>query len=273
MEGSRRSICWPVMGVPTIALYATPTSTVCSTAYPCSHPADNLELAGRPCSSSPPPSQRPVVGGLSCLFASTSFKHSCSSPGDELGSSLWYERNEELSSSFSYSPYLSLKGREQSPVSVFQGPVSCSAGASARSPPAGKYSREIQMAAASLRSGRDGLFNGFVRNALGSCLDYDLPPLRLPGGSLGRDDESSSSFLVDELTFAMDDPSESDCESSATGLLAGAQSRHKIFYEELVVKAFHEAEKAHRGQVKKRDLLDLNSVLVVCSWLGFWVRR
>ena len=33
-------------------------------------------------------------------------------------------------------------------------------------------------------------------------------------------------------------------------LLLGAQLRHKIFCEDFVVKAFHEAEKAHRGQVK-----------------------
>jgi GTP pyrophosphokinase len=34
-------------------------------------------------------------------------------------------------------------------------------------------------------------------------------------------------------------------------LLASAQDRHRIFQEEVVVKAFLEAEKAHRGQVKQ----------------------
>lgn len=33
-------------------------------------------------------------------------------------------------------------------------------------------------------------------------------------------------------------------------MLAGAQSRHKIFNEEFVVRAFYEAEKAHRGQTR-----------------------
>lgn len=42
---------------------------------------------------------------------------------------------------------------------------------------------------------------------------------------------------------------EADCEPYAKEMLAGAQSRHKIFHDELVVKAFFEAEKAHKGQV------------------------
>lgn len=43
---------------------------------------------------------------------------------------------------------------------------------------------------------------------------------------------------------------EADCEPYAKEMLAGAQSRHKIFHDELVVKAFFEAEKAHKGQTR-----------------------
>lgn len=55
-----------------------------------------------------------------------------------------------------------------------------------------------------------------------------------------------------ELGLEMDMGSaeiEADCEPYAKEMLAGAQSRHKIFHDELVAKAFFEAERAHRGQV------------------------
>ncbi|CAL9204785.1 unnamed protein product [Musa hybrid cultivar] len=39
-------------------------------------------------------------------------------------------------------------------------------------------------------------------------------------------------------------------EPYAQELLAGAQARHKIFHEEIVLKAFYEAEKAHKGQMR-----------------------
>ncbi|KAL7260613.1 hypothetical protein ACSBR1_006305 [Camellia fascicularis] len=85
--------------------------------------------------------------------------------------------------------------------------------------------------------------NGFGRHALGSCVDYDLPSFC---GSIEID---SSSVLIDELPFTMDDNFvELSCEPYAKDLLLGAQSRHGIFREDFLVKAFYEAEKAHRGQ-------------------------
>ncbi|KAJ4951847.1 hypothetical protein NE237_028679 [Protea cynaroides] len=249
------------MVVPTIALYASPPSSVCSTPHPYqvnSHASSDYELNPRPSSSSSTSTssgQKPIVGGLSCLFSSPSVKHasSFSGGGDELGS-LWHERGDELSSSFSYSPYSSLssslKCRDQSPVSVFQGPFSCSSAgvASSRSPPM-RIARErngdlhIQ---ASYRTGSNGLFNGLVRNALGSCLDYDPSSFPIPAG--GGD---SSVALVDEFAFNMEDNFvETSCEPYAKELLLGAQLRHKIFYDDLVVKAFYEAEKAHKGQMR-----------------------
>lgn len=232
------------MGVPTIALYATTPSGVSINA------SSDYDLNLRPtssgsCSSNP----KPVIGGLSCLFSSSSSvrhaPHTHTPPSssftgvvEELG------RGEELSSSYTYSGYSSLssslKCRDQSPVSVFQGPVSCgSVGivGSSRSPPM-RMSRERSgdlHLSTSLLAGRDGLFNGFIRNALGSCIDHD----------------SSSSELVDELTFNMEDNfEERSCDPKTEELLLGAQLRHKVFREELVVKAFYDAEKAHRGQTR-----------------------
>ncbi|KAA8541631.1 hypothetical protein F0562_022783 [Nyssa sinensis] len=253
------------MAVPTIALYASPPSTVCSTPYPCqinSHATFDFDMNGRSSSSpssSASPSQKPIVGGLSCLFSSSSVKHASSSSysgGGEESGSRRHDRSEELGSSFCYSPYPSLGSsmkRDQSPVSVFQGPVSCSSSGlgSSRSPPmrvAGERNGGEINLQGSFRAGTSGLFKGFVRHALGSCIDYDSPSFQAHGSSL---DAVSSSVLVDELTFTMEDNfTESSCEPYAKDLLLGAQLRHKIFYEDLVVKAFYEAEKAHRGQMR-----------------------
>ncbi|XP_068662223.1 probable GTP diphosphokinase RSH2, chloroplastic [Aristolochia californica] len=246
------------MAVPTIALYASPPGSVCSTPYPYqinSHTSSDYDISSRPSSSAS--TQKPIVGGLSCLFSSPSVRHASSSStfaGDDLGS-LWHDRSEDFSSSFSYSPYSSLtsslKCRDQSPVSVFQGPVSCSAASSSRSPPTRSLrdrNGDINLQA-SFRANRDGLFNGFVRNALGPCLDYDSSSFPIPGGTV-RDDEESSVSLVDGFTFTMEGTFSESCGPYAKELLVGAQARHKIFYDEFVVKAFYEAEKAHRGQMR-----------------------
>lgn len=58
--------------------------------------------------------------------------------------------------------------------------------------------------------------------------------------------------FAEELTFMMDDTTlkESDPEPYAKDLLLDAQLKHKIFNDNLVIKAFYEAEKAHRGQMR-----------------------
>lgn len=235
------------MAVSTIALYGSPPSNVCSTPHSCQingHATYDLELGSRSSTSSSSntasTSQKSVMGGLSCLFSSPTVKHaplsSFSGAGEELGT-LRHERGEELkelSSSFSYSPSKfagSSWKKDQSPVSVFQGPISCSS-----SVVGGDVNYQ-----SSIRSGTSGLFDGFVRNALGSSLDYDSPSFKVTGGD-----------LVDELTFNMEDAFvEGSCEPYAKELLLGAQLRHKIFCEEVVMKAFYEAERAHRGQVNR----------------------
>ncbi|XP_050232410.1 probable GTP diphosphokinase RSH2, chloroplastic [Mercurialis annua] len=231
------------MAVSTIALYASPPSSVCSAPHPCqingSYDFDLNSRSSSTASSSGPSSQKPVIGGLSCLFSSSTVKHgSFSGDREELGS-LWLDRGEdlkELSSSFRFSPsnkYLnggSSVKRDQSPISVLQGPVSCST-----SPPM-RINREKSCELgfqSSFRGGANGLLNGFVRHGLGSCVDYEV--------------ESG----VEELTFNMEDSFvEAINEPYAKELLLDAQLKHKIFYEDFVIKAFYEAEKAHRGQMR-----------------------
>lgn len=241
------------MAVSTIALYASPPSSVCSTPHQINY---DFELGSR--SSSPATtataastSGKSVMGGLSCLFSSpTVVKHvpftssfSGGGGGDE-------DELKELSSSFSYSFSPTKFGgswkRDHSPVSVFQCPVSCSS----------------SIGAGTVRSGRGstggGFFDGFVRSALGSsCLEYDSNGVRLRGGGGGGecDGVGGDSGIVDELTFNLDDTFVEGCvgieiEPYAKKLLMNAQLRHKIFCEEFVIKAFCEAEKAHRGQMR-----------------------
>ncbi|XP_072998474.1 probable GTP diphosphokinase RSH2, chloroplastic [Typha latifolia] len=243
------------MPVPAIALYASPAGGVCSAPHhssqiSASHGFPDFDIISSSASpSSSTSAQKPIAGGLSCLFSSSAAatRHGPSSTftgGDEIGS-LWHERSDEIGSSYSYSSYpssSSFKCRDHSPVSVLQGPVSCSGSGTSRSPPVLRPPREWM--GSDWKAGRDRLFSGFVRNALGSCLDYVSPSLPLQGGG-----QVESGIDVEELTFELDEM-EPSIEPYARELLAGAQSRHKIFYEELVVKAFYEAEKAHRRQMR-----------------------
>ncbi|GFZ04305.1 RELA/SPOT homolog 2 [Actinidia rufa] len=232
------------MAVSSIARYSSPPTSVWPTPQAwqiSSHASYDFDFNGRSAPSLPsasPPSQKPAVGGLSCLFSSHSpVKQASSSSSysngiEELGS-VWQDRKDELSSSFRCSSLGSSLKRDQSPVSVFQGPASCSSSGigSSRSPP----SRILQGSIGKRTS-------GFVRHALGSYVDYDSPTIRLNG---------SSSVLIDELPLHMEDNfMGSTSEPYAKDLLLGAQLRHKIFHEDLVVKAFYEAEKAHRGQMR-----------------------
>ncbi|CAH8306146.1 unnamed protein product [Eruca vesicaria subsp. sativa] len=205
----------------TIALlYASPPSTVCSTPHQITISCD-LDLNPKSSSSST------TIGGLSLLFKSSpsSSSSSASHPttiGDELPS-IRHDRTEDhrttLTGSFSYSPtkfitssYLKRDHHHQSPVSVLH------------SPPVRSF------------TGSNRMFNGFIRKAVGSCVDYD-----------------TDSVLVDEqLPFSMDDEEGGGerRQPYAKDLLRRAQLKHKIFEDESVIKAFYEAEKAHRGQMR-----------------------
>lgn len=207
------------MAVPAIALYATSPPHQFS-----SHISYDFDFNSRasptPCSSSSSSSpQRSILGGLSRLFSSPAQRHiqssSTSFSGDERSDEL-----KDLSGSYSSRFIGSLKREFPSPVSVLPSPGSCSGSGSYRS---------------------SALFNGFVRSALGSCIDYDSPRSDICG--LGA-------VEAVELTFNLEEgAAREDLDLYAKELLLSTQKRHKIFYEDLVLKAFHEAEKAHRGQV------------------------
>ncbi|KAF3958646.1 hypothetical protein CMV_016473 [Castanea mollissima] len=226
------------MAVPTIALYASPPGSVCSTP----HSSYDFELSSAP----PSTCQKPVIGGLSCLFSSSSLVRSSSSfCSDELKSEELKELS--LSSSFGYSSPSKFSGsflkKDLSPVSVFQGPVSCcSSGSSSVVVGSARGSSACTNNTSSpTLSFQSGLFNGFVRNAYGSFLHYDssTSELEVCGGELN----------VEELTFNIE-VEQGNAEPYVKELLLGAQLRHKIFREDFVVKAFYEAEKAHRGQMR-----------------------
>lgn len=241
-----------------------------------SHASCDLEFTSRSsslASSTATSSQKPMVGGLSSLFSSSAPRHSSSSSissgGDELGSFRHDKGDElkELSSSFRYSPNKfigSFFNRDQSPVSVFQGPVSCGScgvGSATRTPPLWTVRERSGDGSFHGRGSTNRLFNGFVRNALGSCVDYDSPRLEVSSDGL---DVGSSALFGDELTFNMEDNiREGDSESYVKDLLLSAQSKHKIFSDEFVIKAFFEAEKAHRGQVMLS--FDIDSVVIALS--------
>lgn len=234
------------MTVPTIALYASPSS-VCSAPHQInSHAPYDLDVSGRSTSSATAsPSQRAVTGGLSCLLSAAPIKSANYSIGGEELGSLWHDRNDDLGSSYRYSSLSSSFKRDQahqSPVSVLQGPSS-SIGLNSRSSPM-RFNGDFN----SIRSGSGYMFNGFVRHALGSCVDYDSRPLGLD--VVESDSSSLNTLPTDDLTFNMEDTFvELDLPSYAKDMLCEAQSKHTIFRDDFVIKAFNEAEKAHRGQV------------------------
>ncbi|KAK1358506.1 GTP diphosphokinase [Heracleum sosnowskyi] len=230
------------MAVSTIALYASPpTSTINTTPYPCSissTSSHDFDINTRSSSStSASSSQKPIIGGLSSLFSSSSVKHAASSTYSGVVDDLRHEKAEDLTSSYAYSPFQSLNSfakRELSPVSVFQGPVSAS------SSPGLRIGRDGGEFIGSGRIGSsNGLFSGFIGRAVASCVDYDST--RFEMSKYGCDQG-------DELTFNMED---SFVDSNyARDLLLDAQLKHEMFYDDVVIKAFYEAEKAHRGQMR-----------------------
>uniref|UniRef100_A0A0D6QY13 GTP diphosphokinase n=1 Tax=Araucaria cunninghamii TaxID=56994 RepID=A0A0D6QY13_ARACU len=271
------------------ALYASPPSPICSFSQTSSILGD-CDVHSRQCSAVP----KPIIGGLSCLFAkhstclandgvdtsslSSSFTHGMSrrSSFNDLGSLRHGDtRCEDLASSYSssYTPVTSsLKLREQSsPVSVFQGPLS-SASTPIRSPHYGRMSRDsysFNKWEGFKVSHRDGCFSHFVPGAVGlSCLDYELTadatedlqtaPIEslVDYSSLNLDEELTFNFEGNEVHSKHDQErfngATEPChlDPYVGDILKNAQSRHEIFKDDFVIKAFYEAEKAHKGQVR-----------------------
>ncbi|KAM7254544.1 hypothetical protein ACFE04_003924 [Oxalis oulophora] len=274
------------MGVPsTIALCTLPPSPICSSSSSSSHHINahvsydfdfNSSRSSSTPSSSASPSHKTILGGLSCLFSSPPTKHHAtfSLAGDDL---LPFRPDEfkdivTLTSSFSYSPNFnnhinnkhvntSFKRDFQSPVSVFHTSVSSStcsnsitsnasycvgSSRSGSSPMRVITGDSFRPSGTNTNTATAGLFNGFLRNALGSYVDYISPSL---------DMVKSESSNIDELPFNMEDHDSvvcggGDIEPYAKELLLGAKLRQQIFSDEFVIRAFYEAEKAHRGQMR-----------------------
>ncbi|KAL6585192.1 putative GTP diphosphokinase rsh2, chloroplastic [Orobanche minor] len=244
------------MVVSTIALCVSPSSSVCSGTHQISSNASyDLDVNGLSTSSSATasPSQKALLGGLSCLLSSPPIKSAISVAGAEELGTIWHDTAEELGSSFRYSSLSSSLKRDQShshqsPVSVLQG-MNNSIGMGCRTPPM-RTTTEF----GSVMSGSGGMFSGFVRHALGSSvvdylasspLDLDVKDSDLSASS------NAFSTCEHELTFNMEDSFPgTDLPPHAEKLLSDAQSRHLIFRDDFVVKAFYEAEKAHRGQMR-----------------------
>jgi GTP pyrophosphokinase len=246
------------MSVPAIAVYTSPPGAAYA---PPEHEASSR--SSTPCAAAASPSagsshhrHAAVAGGLSCLFSSPSAAPRVAA--HEEPGALWHDRSDEPavasvgSGSYSCCPQSPFKLRDHfhwSPVPLFHSPASSSA---SRSPSVSWIaSRE-----------RERLFSSIVRNALGSCIDY-APVTSLPLGVA-----AAAGVDAAELTFELDEnisEAEPPCEPYARELLAGAQARHRIFHDELVVKAFFEAERAHRGQVKSNPQRICSLYLLILS--------
>lgn len=182
----------------------------------------------------------PLIGGLSSLFATSAVKNS-------VAEGMGFETRRSTSNThidlgisdiqYVYSPpscSSSLKLREQSsPVSVLQAPLSTPSGRSYKSKPV-SFSHHHPLESDSQQNlkkwevfsiSRDI----FLRSALGSCVPVS--------------DEEFTFNLEGNFLAGTQQP-------YAEEMLRDAQSQHQIFKEDFVMKAFYQAEKAHRGQVR-----------------------
>ncbi|KAK8967128.1 hypothetical protein KSP40_PGU011631 [Platanthera guangdongensis] len=144
-------------------------------------------------------------------------------------------------SSNAYGPESTSPMIKPRPQSHFRLPLHCpvSCRSTSSSPPA------IRLNSGDWKHVKDQNFSGFVRKALDSCLDYDSLSFPIPGSTI---EEEELTFCLKETLVGIFPRS---CESSVLRLMAEAQSRHAIFHENIVVKTFYEAEKAHEGHVSK----------------------
>ncbi|KAJ8471182.1 hypothetical protein OPV22_025525 [Ensete ventricosum] len=240
------------MPVPAVALSAIAPGGVCFNSRSTSHVSSldyeknaRFSSCSSPAVSSPSTcGRKPMQGGLSCLFSSSPSARlapttASTSLNDEHSSLL---HDNELGGSYSYSPCSSSnKCRDHSPVSVLQSLASCSS----RSPPLLRIPRDLNRVV-DVRAGfQESRKREVLPGALGSYLNYDSPSLPVSGGV--------GSVNADDLPFDFEESLGelgTSVEPYAIELLAGAQSRHKMFTDEFVVKAFYEADKAHKGQMR-----------------------
>ncbi|PWA80970.1 HD/PDEase domain-containing protein [Artemisia annua] len=83
-------------------------------------------------------------------------------------------------------------------------------------------------------------FKGFVTHVFGACVDYSSN-----SNSFNLEEEENDDV---ELMFSMDDENEE--AFVVEKMLLDAQLKYNVFNDDLVVKAFFQAAKAHKGQMR-----------------------
>lgn len=212
-------------------------------------PVYELDLNPRPVSTSHHTTvSKPVISGLSVLLANS--KHCCSSTGDsfELASGLttfvrgsYTDGVENYADLISSSPN-SMKTRELSPVSVLQGPLA--------------YYGNGQNT--SRRCSHLSLLEQHVGSSIRVCsLSADQKQILLlrdeymNRGSTAPGEHHLGSLTEPQHLFEeLPESVTMHWQQIAENILLDAQSRQEIFKDPFVIKAFREAEKAHRGQVR-----------------------
>uniref|UniRef100_A0A0D6QVV6 GTP diphosphokinase n=1 Tax=Araucaria cunninghamii TaxID=56994 RepID=A0A0D6QVV6_ARACU len=174
----------------------------------------------------------PFIGGLSCLFGSGGGVRNSLTEPQGLG---FDSRRHHVDLSFG----ADWKHRDQqSPVSVLQSPLSTPPGRSYRSKTVCSSHNYHCPQYHTVEFENPNKLDGFrflsrdifLRSALGPCVN--------PASD-------------EEFTFPLEGIFTADAlEPYAEELLRDAQAQHQIFKVDSVIKAFHHAEKAHRGQVR-----------------------
>lgn len=253
---------------------STPTTFASTPHTPTSCPVLEMDFSARMTTTHNAVS-KPVIAGLTALFASSNTRHCnpCTSdPLDLASASNSFVRGsysdswngiESLAEPMAFASPSSAKMKEWSPVSVLQGPFSyCSSGQGSH-----KLSSNLLLL--------DQHLGSTVRLC---CLTAD------PHQSyLWQEDLRSPCSMPEEHLGSFSQPQRLLPEApelvlgnmgrTAQDVLLDAQAAHEIFKDPFVIRAFQEAERAHHGQVcPGADILFKASVLIHVSFIlrSFW---
>eukprot|EP00250_Pteridium_aquilinum_P011200 c198_g1_i1 orf=267-2537(-) len=212
---------------------------------------------------------RPVTGGLSSLFASSSVRYfPCSSPDAMAidGSSMSRRSSHTdlcaLLDSGENRPEssVSLKIRERSPVASFQGPPSFGSPQNTNS----RFNNERSIMTNSLSSSHVIASPAEQQDTSSSdgnldfhYLDHGSPPSFLSGMDISEgglemrpDTPRLTKMACSSLSEFFCKPLFAEAFRTPEDVLRSAQRQHEIFKDPFVIKAFKEAEHAHDGQFR-----------------------
>lgn len=215
---------------------------------------------------------KPIIAGLPALLASSNVRFSSSCTSDPLDTPSfpiavvrssysdpclpWDGIDNWSDSSSICSPNL-VKMREQSPVSVLQGPLVCnsrrvSAVMRDRTNCFSVLEQQLESPVRTCADAQQSLVCKEIlrwrRSAHNSYSDEG--DCVVEEGHLGSAERQSHLEIVSALGTEAFDRSLGVVVRTAEDLLFSAQERHGIFKDPFVIKAFREAEKAHRGQFR-----------------------